>query len=92
MLQLNDVHAYYGKSHVLHGVNVGQFQHVSTARPPEGTDAPPRGAANEVSLGFVSFQCPAAACASASTEPRYASCTRGLPRTASGTSKAITSP
>jgi hypothetical protein len=33
-----------------------------------------------------------AACASASTEPRYASCTRALARTASGVSKAITSP
>jgi hypothetical protein len=29
--------------------------HVSAARPPEGDDAPPRGAANEVSLG-ASFQ------------------------------------
>ncbi len=31
-------------------------QHVSGARPPEATDAPPWGAANEVRVGVVSFQ------------------------------------
>ena len=32
----------------------GAFLHVSAARPPEGADASPRGAANDVSVGVVS--------------------------------------
>jgi hypothetical protein len=32
-----------------------EYLHVSAARPPEGTDAPPRGAANEVSVGASSY-------------------------------------
>ena len=34
----------------------GEVEHFSAARPPEGDEAPPRGAGNEVSVGAVSFK------------------------------------